>query len=218
MSKYHKIQTVFKRDLITKYKTLLEGEYSIPEFEYLAENEWVFTEKIDGTNIRIYWDAVGVRINGRTDKAQIPTFLLEELITMFPSTLLQSVFGDMTPDTEVVLYGEGYGSKIQKVGGNYIPDGVSFILFDVRIGHFWLERHAVNELAESMGIRYVPTIGEGTLDDMIDMVREGFYSQWGNFEAEGIIARPSIELAARNGRRIITKLKCRDFPEFVGVS
>ena len=48
MTQYHKIQSVFKRDPNTKFKTLLEGEYSIPEFEYLKDNEWVFTEKVDG--------------------------------------------------------------------------------------------------------------------------------------------------------------------------
>lgn len=222
MSKYHKIQTVFKRNPDNNYKTLLMGQWSTPEFEYLSRNEWVFTEKIDGTNIRVSWDGTDVKFDGRTDKAQTPTFLLEELTRMFPPELLASSF----PDADwvnrkagpIVMYGEGYGARIQKVGRNYIPDGVSFILFDVRIGRFWLERHNVDELAESMGIRHVPTIGTGTLDDMIDMVRDGFYSQWGNFEAEGIIARPSLELAARSGLRIITKLKCRDFPEFVGVS
>ena len=51
MIQYHKIQTVFKRDPETKFKTLLMGEYSLPEFEYLKNNEWVFTEKIDGTKV-----------------------------------------------------------------------------------------------------------------------------------------------------------------------
>lgn len=41
------------------------------------------------------------------------------------------------PDHEpvpVTIFGEGYGVKIQK-GGNYIPDDVNFILFDVRFGN-----------------------------------------------------------------------------------
>ena len=48
MKEYHKIQTVFMRDLENRYKTLLEGQFSLPEFEYLANNEWAFTEKVDG--------------------------------------------------------------------------------------------------------------------------------------------------------------------------
>lgn len=206
MSKYHKIQSVFKRDPENNFKTFL-GEYSIPEFEYLANNQWVFTEKIDGTNIRVCWDGTDVSFEGRTDKAQIPTFLLEELTRMFPP----EKFSMFETDAPVILYGEGYGARIQKGGGNYIPEGVSFILFDVRIGSWWLERSAVEDLAESLEIRHVPVIGTGSLSDMVEMVREGFDSQWGDFEAEGLIARPVFELFARNGKRIITKLKCRDF-------
>lgn len=26
------------------------------EFDYLKDNTWIFTEKVDGTNIRIMWD------------------------------------------------------------------------------------------------------------------------------------------------------------------
>lgn len=37
---YHKIQTVFKRNPATNYKTLLMYEWSKPEFEYLAKNQW----------------------------------------------------------------------------------------------------------------------------------------------------------------------------------
>ena len=48
MIKYPKIQTVYLRDPETKYRTLLEGQFALPEFEYLANNEWIFTEKIDG--------------------------------------------------------------------------------------------------------------------------------------------------------------------------
>ena len=77
METYHKIQTIFKRDPETNHKTLLENEYSLPEFEYLKNNEWVFTEKVDGTNIRVMFDGDEIRYNGKTDKAQTPFDLIE---------------------------------------------------------------------------------------------------------------------------------------------
>jgi hypothetical protein len=43
------------------------------------------------------------------------------------------------------------------------------------------------------------------------MSRKGFNSQWGNFLAEGIVARPKTELKTRRDDRIITKVKQRDF-------
>ena len=70
MKEYHKIQTVFKRDPDNNFKTLLMGEYSLPEFEYLKDNKWVFTEKVDGTNIRVIWDGKDIFFKGKTDKAQ----------------------------------------------------------------------------------------------------------------------------------------------------
>ena len=56
MNQYHKIQTVFKRNPVTNFKTLLNNYFSLPEFEYLASNQWRFDEKIDGTNIRVIFD------------------------------------------------------------------------------------------------------------------------------------------------------------------
>ena len=60
-------------------------------------------------------------------------------------------------------------------------------------------------------LELVPIIGEGTLHDAIAAAKAGITSTWGNFQAEGIVARPKTELKARNGNRIITKIKCRDF-------
>jgi hypothetical protein len=52
MREYHKIQSVFKRDMETKHKTLIIGNFSTPEFEYLQNNIWEFDEKVDGTNLK----------------------------------------------------------------------------------------------------------------------------------------------------------------------
>lgn len=212
MKEYHKIQTVFKRDPENRMKTLLDGEYSTPEFEYLAECEWVFTEKVDGTNIRVMFQndkgADKITFGGKSDNAQIPAPLVARLSERFLSQLHAFVENF---DDDVCLYGEGYGAKIQKGGGNYRPDQ-DFVLFDVRVGEWWLRRDDVENVAETLGLAIVPIIGSGSLADMVHMVRTGFNSTWGAFRAEGIVARPEVELFARNGERIITKLKHKDFP------
>ena len=84
MKEYHKIQTVFKRDMENKGKTLLIGQWTLPEFEYLAGNQWVYTEKVDGTNIRIMFDGDKVSFGGKTDNAAIPAKLVERLRERFP--------------------------------------------------------------------------------------------------------------------------------------
>lgn len=83
MTEYHKIQSVYMRDPDNKFKTFIEGNWSIPEFEYLQDNQWVFTEKVDGTNIRVIFDGDNIYYGGRTDRAQIPTDLVNALNEMF---------------------------------------------------------------------------------------------------------------------------------------
>ena len=208
MKQYHKIQTLYKRDPDNRFKTLLHGQYSLPEFEFLKNNSWVFTEKVDGTNIRILWDGEKISFGGKTDNAQIPVPLLNRLNEMFlPFT---AKFAEIFGDSPICLYGEGYGAKIQKVGGNYSATQ-EFVLFDVKIGDWWLERPNVVDIAEKIGLDIVPIIGEGTLDELEAFVREGFQSRWGGFAAEGVVARPLVELKSRNGSRIVTKLKHIDF-------
>jgi len=208
MKEYPKIQTVFKRNPNDNFKSLLIGKYSLPEFEYLKNNEWIFTEKIDGTNIRVIWQSKEISFKGKTDNAEIPKFLLEKLNQIFMP--LKDIFNNISPG-DMCLYGEGYGARIQKGGENYIKNDVGFILFDVKIEFWWLERKDIEDIAKKLNIQTVPIIGNGTLDDMINITQKGFNSVFGDFIAEGIVARSKTELCTRAGQRIITKIKHKDF-------
>lgn len=235
METYHKIQTLFKRHLDGPKKgKMIRGAWTTQELEFLAGNEWEFTEKVDGTNIRVQyeWDwpagDASVRFGGRTDRAVISKPLMDYLTTTFGQDMTPSPRWDGAfegSSGSVTLFGEGYGSKIQN-GGLYRTDQ-SFVLFDVKIANFWLTRDNVNDIAKKLGIDSVPVIGYGTLHQAIDIVDSGYtfnnqgavvrygsgglYSKWGEFEAEGIVARPVVPLFNRKGDRIITKIKAVDF-------
>lgn len=209
MKEYHKIQTLFKRDMENGAK-LIPGDWTTPELDFLQNNAWVFTEKVDGTNIRIMYDGQDIVFGGKTDDAQIPAFLVQRLDTLFKTITQREKFKEIFPDGTACLYGEGYGAKIQKGGGNY-KSTQDFVLFDVKVGDWWLQRTDVEDVAQKLGIDVVPIIGEGTLNEAIEIAKTGFNSQWGAFAAEGIVARPKTELKSRNGHRIITKIKHRDF-------
>lgn len=129
MIQYIKIQTVYLRDPDTNFKTLLEGQYAKPEFEWLANNEWQATEKIDGTNIRVMWDGANVTINGKSDNAQIHGDLVRYLYEHFTAEKMAAQFG--IEPTQVCCYGEGYGAGIRS--GGYYQMEKRFILFDVLI-------------------------------------------------------------------------------------
>jgi ATP-dependent RNA circularization protein (DNA/RNA ligase family) len=211
MTVYHKIDAPFMRDQKGK---MLHGQWCRPEFEYLANNDWEFTEKVDGTNIRIcvsrVEDYATYEIRGRTDNAQIPPALTVAL-TRLISPIIDSIGAIMVVRNidELVIYGEGYGPKIN--GGDRYRDDPSFAVFDIKVEEFWLYREAVNDFCKEVGLDSVPVIGHGTLYDAFDMVKAGITSQWGDFEAEGIVATPSVPLFNRQSNRIITKIKHVDF-------
>jgi len=209
MTEYHKIQSMFKRDMTDRGRMLI-GEWTCPEFEYLAENEWAFTEKVDGTNLRVMFDGERIAYGGKTDNAQLPVDLLNTLHAHFDPLL--PAFAEQFSyegETRVCFYGEGYGAGIQK-GGCYRPDK-AFVLFDIKIGDSWLLRENVEGIATQFGMEIVPVVGQGPIALAVEMARSGFKSHWGDFIAEGLVLRPATELFDRRGHRIITKIKHGDF-------
>ena len=214
MREYPKIETIFSRDT-EGTKKLIFGTYRDETVKYLRFNDWQFTEKIDGTNISVEWDGHAVLFHGRTEKAQIPKHLLEYLERTFLTTEAEELFEQTYGDKNVILYGEGYGAKIQN-GGNYRSD-VSFILFDVLIGDNWQEREWVEKTAKMFGIDVVPVVFVGSLEEGIDYVMEHHPSTIGTAMMEGIVGRPMVEMRDRLGKRIIVKIKWEDFKEFAKI-
>lgn len=207
MKTYHKIKTLWKRE-DTKPHNMIVGTYAEPEFEILKDIDWVATEKVDGTNIRVMWDGHNVSFNGKTDNAHLHMKLVEKLTERFMGEENEQVFEQTFDCGDVCLYGEGYGEKIQN-GGMY--GDADFVLFDVKIGDWWLKREDVEDIAQKLDVPVVPVVMKGTLPEISDFVASGIDSMWGNFKSEGVVARPSVELLKRNGERIITKLKYKDF-------
>lgn len=221
MAEYQKIQTLFLRD---DKNIIIPDQFTYPEFEYLKDNKWECTEKIDGTNIRIELDfyvhddgvrKVNVNFRGRTDKANIPEHLYRRLEELFDNVDWFEIF-DITGNTFITLYGEGYGTKIQK-GGNYISSGVDFILFDVKVDKWWLQRDAIENIANKLNIKAVPLIGYMTIHEAIEYVRKGFKSTIAenkDYDAEGLVLKTSTGLLRRNEERLITKIKTVDFRKY----
>lgn len=211
MTEYTKIETVFERDM-EGTKKLIEGKFRNDTVEYLKDNQWIGTEKIDGTNVGIVWDGHKVSYQGRTERAQIPTHLMNKLIEMFGGTVNEEVFEQKFGEMQVILFGEGYGAKIQKGGGNYRSD-VSFILFDVYLpeSNLWLKRDAVEDIAKTFGIDAVPIVYEGNLAGAVEFVKGKPKSTIGTAEMEGIVCKPAVDMLDRMGRRLIVKIKVCDF-------
>lgn len=222
MAEYQKIQTLFKRD---ERNIIIPDQFTYPEFEVLKDLKWECTEKIDGTNIRIELESSGnpedgiiMSFKGRTDKAVIPEHLLTKLNWLFDREHLMEALNitDETQNCNITLYGEGYGAKIQK-GGNYISNDVNFILFDVKIGKWWLDRESIKDIANKLGINVVPLMGYMTIPEAIEYVKKGFKSTIAenkDYDAEGLVLKTPCGLLKRDGERLITKIKTVDFRKY----
>lgn len=210
MTEYTKIETIFERDM-EGTKKLIEGKFRNETVEYLKGNRWIGTEKIDGTNIGIVWDGHKVSYQGRTERAQIPAHLMNKLIEMFGGTVNEELFEQKFGEMQVILFGEGYGAKIQK-GGNYRSD-VSFILFDVYLPeqNLWLKRDAVEDIAKTFGVDVAPIVYEGDIAGAVEFIKGKPKSTIGVADMEGIVCKPVVDMLDRMGRRMIVKIKVCDF-------
>ena len=208
MQEYHKIETIFERD--EKTKKLIVGKFHNPTVEFLKDIIWDGSEKVDGTNIRVQWDGHQVNYGGRMDKTQIPQHLLTKLDGYFGGIANEEIFEQRFGEKEVIIFGEGYGEKIQTNG--YI-DRVDFIVFDVMINGNYQPRETVEEIASIFGLKVVPILISGTLDELVNFVlsnTKSFVSEVGG-TIEVIVAKPHVELQDRTGHRLIVKIKRKDF-------
>ena len=211
MNEYTKIETIFERDMEGS-KKLIEGRFRNETVSFLKDNQWICTEKIDGTNIGIFWDGHKVSYQGRTERAQIPAHLMNKLIEMFGGETNEELFEQKFGEMPVVLFGEGYGAKIQKGGGNYRSD-VSFILFDVYLPeqNLWLKRDALEDIAKTFNIDVVPIVLTGTLQEAVNFVKQKPKSTIGVADMEGLVCKPAVDMLDRMRRRVIVKIKVKDF-------
>lgn len=217
---YPKINSLYKRE--EKTKKLIIGDYACDEFASISR--WTVTEKVDGTNVRIIyqkrpgWEGT-LYFGGRTDNAQIPADLFAHLQATFTLEKMERIFAQAD---KVILFGEGYGPKIQS--GGYYRSDVSFILFDAVIDGWWLERAKVYALSLDLKIDDVPLLtppqlGSApiylwSLNEIEEFVKMAPVSQVAQVEKsamEGIVARSLPQMMFRGGGPIMFKLKCKDF-------
>ena len=206
MKKYHKIETLYNFNEETKrFDT---SKLRNPVVEELRYNKWLFTEKIDGTNLRIYWDGHKLTYAGRTDKSQFSkqqTEYLDSVINEDLEMLIEQNFGEK----EAYLFGELYGGNIQKVGKLY-SENYDIMIFDVVVNGIYLLRDDVIGVCSSLGLYTVPRVLWGTIDDALEYVKYNEKSTFSDAPLEGLVGTPELGFLDREGKRIIVKIKKRD--------
>lgn len=220
MQKYQKIENIINYD----------GKGNLPvdfteKYKTLKDIQVFGTEKVDGTNIGIVWDGYRISLQGRTEKSQLPKHLEQKLTEMFLTEEMENVFEQVFGEKEAIVFGEGYGEKIQQGGGNYFSltgDRVGFIAFDVVIDGYYLSRENVEDVCNKLNIPVVPVVYRGTLKGALHYVlnnRESKVALSNNAknDIEGIVCQPNIQLFDSRGNRIIFKVKYRDMIKLVSL-
>lgn len=207
MKEYHKIETLFKFDNDTKKYT---NEFYNKSVELLKDNQWIFTEKIDGTNLRIFWDGHKLQYGGRTNNANFSeeqnNYIKENLVNENIEILFEQKF----QNKEVYVFGELFGVKIQN-GGLYTENqGISFRVFDIEVDGVMLTYDSTVGLANELGYQCVPLVFIGTIDYAINYVLKHFTSTFSSAELEGVVGKPIGDFRDRLGKRIVVKIKRRD--------
>ncbi len=203
MEEYHKIKWIFAFDPVTKKATPEIVDY----FKPMNNRKWLFTEKIDGTNIRVHRDWHKVIFWWRQENSQIPLKLLYKLQELFIEELFEQNFWEKS----VTLYGEWYGGKIQHWIRDY-SENEDFVLFDVLIWDLWLERDNVEWIANNLWINVVPIILEWTLDEWIRYVKDNYvWNPKDQKQVEWLIWIPVWWYRDRKWDRIIVKIKQEHF-------
>lgn len=217
MIEYSKIHTLYKRDDNLK---IILGDWSLSEIEYLAHNKWLMTEKVDGQNVGIHFKDGKVTITGRSKDAEFQEEMLSRLVELFDESMVERMAKTFKGNA-FTLFGEGFGPGLN--GGGKYAQTHDFVLFDIYVptvrnpstgtyvDGWWLERHNCEDVSAKLGIEIVPSLGLMSIYDAIDIVRAGYKSQWGDFIAEGLVAKTPCELFTRKGHRLLTKIKHKDF-------
>lgn len=198
-------QQIKRRKLVIPAKGQDEA-YRSPLLAYLAESPWVYSRKIDGENIRIQWDGEQALWNGKSNAFQCSAEFTEYMNNAFLEEIFEEKFGR---NKTVTLFGEKMGPKTQ--GNELRLDKDEVVLYDVNVNGIWLCGESVEEIAKYFGVRtvfdFMPSVlSGGNLRELIKLCSEGQFKDW-----EGIVATPLVEMCDQGGRRVIVKIKNRDY-------
>lgn len=232
---YEKILAPFVRD-DAKSNYVNEKKWSRPEFEFLKDVKWIWTQKIDGTNLNIVWDGERISYLGHTDKTQWNERSKNYIESVFCTPEAETIFEQLYGDKPVTVSMELVSKDFNQNYGH--PDGYCYV-YDVRngkTGKCW-ERLAVDNFVkafdpENKNIDVVEILLEGNIKTAVEWVKEAkkfnptndseakkgnrfecgvIRNPLGAYPIEGLVGRPAVELYNSKGERVITKVKCKDF-------
>jgi RNA ligase (TIGR02306 family) len=182
----------------------------------IAEGEEVvITEKIHGTNTRI--GAIeGVLLagsHGLQRKRPEPDKLATSLY-WFPSTLttVMSLLNSLKDRRkQVILYGEVYGSRVQKLHYGK-KAGLGFAAFDLLVDGRYVDHDEFKGLCDQHGVETVPVLGRGPYSlELVRSLSRGRTTLPDTHIREGVVVKPTKERFDPVIGRVILKYLSDDY-------
>lgn len=171
-------------------------------------------EKIHGTSAHIKWKHEEQKVIFFSGGASN-----EQFTRLFDKDKLKGLFQEHFPASDVTIFGEAYGGKVQKMKHIY-GDELRFVAFDVQVDGLWLDvPKADNVVTEKFGLEFVYYVQAHTGLDLLNELRDSPSQQAArnglgtDKYGEGVVLRPVVEVRLNNGERVIAKHKRDEFSE-----
>jgi len=216
MEKYHKIETLYEFDI--KAGKFKYGTFYNKTVELLKDFQWVYTEKIDGMNLRLIWDGYKLSYMGRTDTSEFSKVQKAWIEANIATSMVEQAIEQMFKENAIIIFGEFHGNSINS-GYGYSKE-YQFKVFDVLVSisekpitRKYVSRDIVQSIAADLGFDTVPVIFRGTIAEAVQYVKDTQKSTFSDATLEGLVGVPVGDMLDSNGERIIVKIKRRDIQE-----
>jgi hypothetical protein len=202
---YPKIDEIYKRD---EKGNFINGVFSRPEIEYLKDNLWNATEYIDGINIRIIWDKKNITFRGKKDADDIP----KNLLNMLHDRFTFKVFDKELHGVDTIFFCESVGKGIKESEKYLSPSSeIDIFLLDTTIVGLWGDDSILEKISQIFNIKIRPIVGVNTLNNILRDL-PNIKSKIKNDQiVDGVVCKPIFDLSDRIYRRIMCKIKIKDF-------
>ncbi len=199
--------------LFHKY-TDIENLRNFPDV-FDGGEEVVVSEKIHGTNARI-GSVLGTLLAGShgLQRRRPEPEAMATNTYWFPATLepVTSLLDELATRHEVaILYGEIYGSRVQKLHYGK-RDGLGFAAFDLFVDGYYLDHDDFTALCERHGVATVPILGRGPFStEWVAELSRGQTVLPDQHIREGVVVKPVAERTHPKIGRVVLKYLSDDY-------
>lgn len=208
--------------MFKKYSSI-ENNYSlktIAQFQkYINDTQWAITEKVHGSNFSINYDSNGNKSFARksailqdTEKFMDYQNIIKDYIAKYD--LAYQEVKKLYPNSEHIhFFGELYGNQKDI---NY--NGNGFYGFDIYVDNRCMDYSDICKIYNKFDILHASPIQIGTFNEVLQYnVEDKFSTLSQSTKWEGVVLRPLKTMHTPNGKRLILKIKTKQYSDIKNI-